>query len=222
MLKKIITRGLLICVILMVALCGYRFITHGSFFAKEVKIVENWETALINSDNYISRDYVPECTKLSNGEMVDEKIYPDLQEMFDAARADGVSITVRSGYRSYEEQKVLWKEEMDRLDEEGLSLHEAIKCGELLVQRPGASEHQTGLAVDINREQGINEKEGLYRWLKENSYKYGFVLRYPEDKTDVTGIANEPWHYRYVGKDAAETMVNENLCLEEFIDAYNR
>ena len=135
--------------------------------------------------------------------------------MFNDARKQGISITVGSGYRSWEEQNALWKKEMNRLDEKGVSLRNAIKRGELVVQRPGMSEHQTGLAVDINSMQ--SNASILYKWLKDNSYKYGFILRFPREKKKITGIIYEPWHFRYVGKEAAAIMKRENLCLEEYV-----
>lgn len=108
---------------------------------------------------------------------------------------------------------------MDRLDEEGITRRDAIRIGELMVQRPGMSEHQTGLAVDINSQSG-EDSSVLYRWLQDYSCNYGFVLRYPEDKIEITGISYEPWHYRYVGIDAAKVMKDKDICLEEYVERY--
>ena len=91
---------------------------------------------------------------------------------------------------------------------------------EKYVAIPGTSEHQLGLSVDINADQTKCSSEKVYQWLDENAYKYGFVKRYPEDKTDITGISNEPWHYRYVGTTVAKIMKEENLCLEEYLEKY--
>ena len=85
---------------------------------------------------------------------------------------------------------------------------------------PDTSEHQLGLSVDINADTDKCSSEKVYQWLDENAYKYGFVKRYPEDKTDITGISNEPWHYRYVGTTVAKIMKEENLCLEEYLEKY--
>lgn len=83
---------------------------------------------------------------------------------------------------------------------------------------PGTSEHQIGLAVDISVEDGSGQAASdVWQWLRENSYKYGFILRYPEDKTDITGISYEPWHYRYVGKETAEEIYRQGVCLEEYL-----
>ena len=103
---------------------------------------------------------------------------------------------------------------------EGCSKKEAKKKAEEYVAIPGTSEHQLGLSVDINADTSKCSSDAVYQWLDENAYKYGFVKRYPEDKTDITSINNEPWHYRYVGKDAARTMKQENLCLEEYLIKY--
>ncbi|MFR5109146.1 M15 family metallopeptidase [[Ruminococcus] torques] len=94
------------------------------------------------------------------------------------------------------------------------------KRAEKYVAIPDTSEHQLGLSVDINADTDKCSSEKVYQWLDENAYKYGFVKRYPEDKTDITGISNEPWHYRYVGTTVAKIMKEENLCLEEYLEKY--
>lgn len=91
---------------------------------------------------------------------------------------------------------------------------------EKYVAIPDTSEQQLGLSVDINADTDKCSSEKVYQWLDENAYKYGFVKRYPEDKTDITGISNEPWHYRYVGTTVAKIMKEENLCLEEYLEKY--
>ena len=86
------------------------------------------------------------------------------------------------------------------------------------VALPGTSEHQLGLAVDINADTSKCSRDDVYNWLLENSYKYGFIQRYPSGKTSITGVANEPWHYRYVGKKAAEEIHQSGMCLEEYVE----
>lgn len=218
--KKCVSLVVVILMFMIVAVCGYKYYIYGYPFARAVKVDKcNWEIMLVNNKSYIDKEYEPECVNLSNGEKVDKRIYPQLQRMFDEARSEGISITVRSGYRSWEEQKNLWTQELERLDEEGISLHEAIEQGVLSVQRAGTSEHQTGMAVDINSMTDMDDT-ALYEWLKDNAYKYEFILRYPENKTDITGIMYEPWHFRYVGETTAAIIKNEDLCLEEYIDKY--
>lgn len=176
-----------------------------------------WNLILINSENHIPEDYEVDLILLSNGEQVDSRMYPALQEMFDDARTEGYGLFVRDGYRTQEEQQELFDEKVLACRREGESKSEATINAMKWVAVPGASEHQTGLAVDINADENRNSSLELYIWLSKNAYKYGFIKRYPDDKTDITGILDEPWHYRYVGKDAAWEIYSQGLCLEEYI-----
>ena len=178
---------------------------------------DEWNLILVNSDHHLPRDYEVELTLLDNGERVDSRIYPDLQAMFDQARADGLDLFVAAGYRTWEEQQQLMDEKIAEYREEGRSPAQAKKLARQWVAEPGTSEHQLGIAVDINADLDISSSDQVYSWLEENSYKYGFINRYPADKTDITGIINEPWHYRYVGYEAAWEMYSRNLCREEYL-----
>ena len=123
----------------------------------------------------------------------------------------------KSGTESAETLLLNYEERAKAYDAENETINAAKKKAEEWVAVPGTSEHQLGIAVDINAD-GINSYgDEVYEWLLANSYKYGFIKRYPEDKTNITGIINEPWHYRYVGEKAAEEMVKNNLCLEEYL-----
>lgn len=177
-----------------------------------------WNLILVNRDSYIPDDYQVELTELSNGKKVDSRIYPELQEMFNDARAQGYGLFVREGYRTQEEQQQLLDEKIEAYENEGKSKSEAKKLAEQWVAIPGTSEHQLGIAVDINADTTISSSDDVYSWLAENAHKYGFIKRYPSDKTDITGIINEPWHYRYVGKEAALEIYSQGMCLEEYID----
>lgn len=177
-----------------------------------------WNLILVNRDSYIPDDYQVEFTELSNGKKVDSKIYPELQEMFNDARAQGYGLFVREGYRTQEEQQQLLDEKIEAYENEGKSKSEAKKLAEQWVAIPGTSEHQLGIAVDINADTTISLSDDVYSWLAENAHKYGFIKRYPSDKTDITGVINEPWHYRYVGKEAALEIYSQGICLEEYID----
>ena len=159
-----------------------------------------WNLILVNKNHKIPYNYSPELIELSNGEKVDARIYPDLQKMFDDARAAGLQLFVRDGYRTGDEQKAIMNDKIATY-----------------VAEPGTSEHELGLSVDINSESSGASQDAVYEWLDENAYKYGFIKRYPADKTDITGIDNEPWHYRYVGYEAAKEMKEQNLCLEEYL-----
>lgn len=177
-----------------------------------------WNLILVNRNSYIPDDYKVELTELSNGEKVDSRIYPELQEMFNDARAQGYGLFVREGYRMQEEQQQLLDEKIEAYENEGKSKSEAKKLAEQWVAIPGTSEHQLGIAVDINADTTKSSSDDVYSWLAENAHKYGFIKRYPSDKTDITGVINEPWHYRYVGKEAALEIYSQGMCLEEYID----
>lgn len=171
---------------------------------------------LVNNDHHIPAGYEPQLMELSNGQKIDKRIYPDLQQMFDDMRAEGFKPYVREGYRTAKEQREIL---VDRITDKIRAGYSPVKAYELAreeVAAVGNSEHQLGLAVDINPYSGSANEWGVYGWLDENAWKYGFILRYPDGKTDVTGIAYEPWHYRYVGKPAAEEIHTKGITLEEY------
>lgn len=141
--------------------------------------------------------------------------------MFDDARAAGLQLFVRAGYRTQEEQKELLDDKIKAYQNEGYSKSAADKLAKEWVAVPGTSEHQLGIAIDINADTSVCSSDEVYSWLADNAYKYGFINRYPADKKDITGVINEPWHYRYVGKEAAEEMYLSGLCLEEYIQKLN-
>ena len=175
------------------------------------------QLVLVNSENAVPAGWSQELTTLSNGEQVATLIYPDLQEMFDDMRSEGVYPFVRAGYRSSEEQQRVLDERISAYESEGYSHARAEALALETVALPGTSEHELGLAVDINADESASTDEEVYTWLAENAYKYGFIQRYPEDKTQITGIDYEPWHYRYVGKAAAARIYDSGECLEEYL-----
>ena len=216
---------LLLIVILLIAFFSIKTIVResplnipGIFNIHHTADVSNgWNLILINKENYIPKNYEVEFTTLSNGEQVDKRIYPDLQAMFDDARAAGLQLFVRAGYRTGEEQQRLLDDKIEAYRNEGHSKFEAQRLAKEWVAVPGTSEHQIGIAVDINADTSVCSGDEVYLWLAENAYRYGFIYRYPSDKKDITGVMNEPWHYRYVGKESAEEMYFSGLCLEEYI-----
>ncbi|MBQ8135312.1 MAG: M15 family metallopeptidase [Clostridia bacterium] len=129
------------------------------------------------------------------------------QEMCSAAANDGIYLFSVSGYRSYDLQNYLYNEFKDQRGTEGADMVSA---------RPGHSEHQSGLAFDVNTTSFAFIGTPEAQWLAENSYRYGFIIRYPEGKEDITGYSYEPWHIRYVGKEFAETIYKSGLTLEEY------
>lgn len=178
---------------------------------------EEWNLLVVNRWNEIPEDYSVTLTELENGQKVDSRIYPYLQEMFDAMRADGIYPIVREGYRTAEEQQTIFDERVQRYVDEGYSRARAEKTAKEWVAVPGTSEHQLGIAVDINADKTQSSNETVYQWLANNAYRYGFILRYPQGKEDITGAGYEPWHYRYVGTEAALEMYQSQICLEEYL-----
>ncbi|MDE6748348.1 MAG: M15 family metallopeptidase [Lachnospiraceae bacterium] len=183
-----------------------------------VQDYEEWNLILVNTWNEIPEDYDVTLTELSNGQEVDSRIYPYLQDLFDAMREDGIYPIVREGYRTADEQQRILDDKVMAFIREGYSKSRAKRLAEKWVAIPGTSEHQLGIAVDINADKEKSSNEEVYEWLAENAYKYGFILRYPQGKEDITGTAYEPWHYRYVGEEAAEEIFNRQICLEEYFE----
>ncbi len=178
-------------------------------------------TVLVNKENKLPEDWKVDPVKLKNNQAIDRRAYDDLQKMFDDARAEGHDPLIISSYRSHEKQVTLFERKIKQYKAEGNSDEKAKELAAQWVAVPGTSEHELGLALDIvsKENQTLDEsqlKSPVQRWLIENSWKYGFILRYPDDKKEITKINFEPWHYRYVGKDAAKEMHENNICLEEY------
>ena len=184
----------------------------------KITVLEEWNLIIVNRWNELPEDYSVELTELSNGQTVDSRIYPYLQEMFDAARAEGIYPIVREGYRTAEEQQEILDEKIQIYINQGYSQSRAERTAKEWVALPGTSEHQLGIAVDINADKSKCSNEEVYTWLAENAYKYGFVLRYPMGKQEITGTSYEPWHYRYVGEEAALEIYEQGICLEEYYE----
>ena len=173
-----------------------------------------WNLQLVNRWNPLPEGYTPELVEAPGGQLVDARILPALTEMLDAATAAELGPIVVAGYRTQEKQQSLYDEKIASYIAEGYSQEEAVAQAEQWVAQPGTSEHQLGLAVDIN-----GAVYAIYPWLQEHSYEYGFIYRYPADKVDLTGVANEEWHYRYVGKEAAKAIYEQGICLEEYLES---
>lgn len=182
-----------------------------------IPVPDEWNLIVVNRWNEIPDDYSVELTELSNGIKVDSRIYSHLREMLDAATDDGVYAVVGEGYRTAEEQKALYDDKILAYMIEGFPRKKAEDMAKEWVAVPGTSEHQLGIAVDINADKSLSDNEDAYQWLANNAYKYGFILRYPQWKTDVTGNQYEPWHYRYVGEEAAREIFERGVCLEEYL-----
>ena len=182
---------------------------------------EDWKIMLINKQHPIPEDYEFTLATIKGSMKCDERIIPELQQMMQEAKKDGVTLVIRSPYRDYERQIYLFNRKVKGYMKKKMSYLESYRTTAQAVTIPGASEHQAGLALDITSDsystltQGFAETQAG-QWLAEHSYEYGFILRYPEGKEDITGISFEPWHFRYVGKTAAKYMYDHDLTLEEF------
>ncbi len=186
---------------------------------------DDWKTILVNKQHPIPDDYTFPLGTISGSMRCDERIIAPLLEMMRAAKKDGVSLIICSPYRDRDRQTMLFNNKIDKYMEAGMSYMEAYNLASQAVTVPGSSEHQIGLAIDIITDGYSSLDEGFGntaagKWLKENSYKYGFTLRYPAGKEEITSIEFEPWHFRYVGVDAATIMAQNDMCLEEFVSMY--
>jgi len=171
---------------------------------------------LVNSENAFPDNINLNLVTFQNKKVADI-IYNDLVNMYNNALNDNITLKINNAYRSKDEQTQIFENKMNDYENEGYTKEKAYEQTKLTVQVPGYSEHETGLAIDFSDEGHYDENEKMWEWLKNNAYKYGFILRYPEDKCEITKIDYEPWHYRYVGKKAAKEITNKNLTLEEYL-----
>lgn len=174
---------------------------------------------IVNNDNKLDRNYKPNNLVKVNipfiegtnkeEQQLEEEVAKALENLVIEAKSEGIRFLGTSAYRSYESQSDIYK---SRVKSQGLK-----KANEY-VAKPGESEHQTGLAIDLtNEDRWFVEVTEEAKWLKSNAHKYGFILRYPKGKEDITGKNYEPWHIRYVGKDMAKEIYEKDLTLEEYI-----
>lgn len=185
--------------------------------------LSDWKYVLTNELHMLPKDFEVELEKTYNGQRVDRRMRGELEAMIDAAKKDGHHLMICSSYRDYKKQDQLMDESIAKFVRRGLSYKDAFFKTKEQIALTGASEHHTGLAVDIvgKNHQSLDESQAdtkEAKWLAEHAAEYGFILRYPKEKEDITMISFESWHYRYVGKEAAEYMKEKNLCLEEFIE----
>ena len=183
-----------------------------------------WNLILVNQDHPLTAELSISLTALRNGHSIDKRAYSALQAMMDDARASGLSPLICSSYRTEARQRELYEDKVASYRQEGYSLTDAEDAAARWVAPPGTSEHETGLAVDLVAESNqhldsTQAETAEQQWLMEHCWEYGFILRYPPEKSHITGIAYEPWHYRYVGREAALAMEESGQCLEEYLDA---
>lgn len=181
-----------------------------------------WNLILVNPWNPVPKNYDVNLVQIQSGHSVDARCYPDLQNMLTDCRNAGLYPLICSSYRTQEKQQELFTERVNELLVQGYSIEDAYDKAATSVAKPGTSEHQIGLAVDIVDQHhqildSSQESTLVQQWLMENCWKYGFILRYPNGTSDLTGIIYEPWHYRYVGKKAAKEIHKRGICLEEYL-----
>ncbi|EPY2274608.1 M15 family metallopeptidase [Clostridium sporogenes] len=182
---------------------------------------------LVNRDNKLDESYLPHDLIVPNIRFLENRNFQvrrlrrvaseALEKLFHEAENENIILLGVSGYRSYNYQVNVYNNSVYRNGQQ-----HAYKY----VAQPGSSEHQTGLAMDIVSTEYTNLDENFvntraYKWLKENCYKYGFIIRYPKEKENITGYNFEPWHIRYVGIEAATEIVNKGITLEEYLQASN-
>lgn len=165
---------------------------------------------LVNHNHPLPKDFQPELTELEGFRVAAECAGP-LLDMLEACRAAGHRCIINSAYRDIAFQQMLWDNRYQNYIAQGYSEKDAAELTSQIVLPPGTSEHHTGLAVDISG------TEAMYSWLAVHAPEYGFILRYPQDKTQWTGIIYEPWHFRYVGRELAQELQALQLTPEEYL-----
>ena len=190
--------------------------SSGNPFSPVTATVTDQDLILVNYDHKLPDDYQPDLVSMY-GVQINRRAAEAYKKMDTAAASDGISIWISSAYRSSEKQEKLFHEEVSSASDSCSSPQEAETYAEKSVARPGYSEHSTGLAMDLNGVRDDFDTTPASHWLEEHAQEYGFILRYPKDKQEITKIKYEPWHYRYVGVKNAEAMKKNNLCLEEYL-----
>ena len=184
-----------------------------------------WNLILVNPDNFLPEGYTFEKEQVQGNYYLDSRAAPYAKQMIEDAKKEGIDLQICSSIRDVDLQTRLFNNKINDLISEGYSEADAKVKAATIVAVPGTSEHHTGLALDIvtpsyqRLNAGYAETDAA-KWLKANAAKYGFILRYPQDKTEITKIIFEPWHYRYVGTEYSEFIMSEGICFEEFIELY--
>ena len=200
---------------------GYAY-SYAGFNPTEITIDDsNWQMILVNRNYILKEGYVPKLAEAVKGSGIylDYRVAPYYQKMYDAAKADGVTLTPNSGYRSYDLQKNNFNNKINLYVSQGYDKVTATQNAARIILPPGTSEHNAGLAMDIGWVTEDFENSAAYAWLDEHAQDYGFILRYPksEAKQSITEIIYEPWHWRYVGVEAAQSMKQSGQVLEEYL-----
>lgn len=187
--------------------------------------IGDWQYTLVNKEHLLAADYAPELASVGDGQYFDARAADALKDFIAGARAEGLQVYITSSYRAYNTQKYLFDKKVGEYLYSAGSQEAAVEKAKTIVAYPGTSEHQLGLACDLVDQyyDYMNEAladTALSQWMAAHCAEYGFILRYPQDKTDITGVMFEPWHFRYVGQEAAAYMMEKELSLEEFVALY--
>lgn len=184
-----------------------------------VDVTTDWRIRLANYDNILPEDFEVELADIDSTRQFDARAIKYLKDMINDMKKDGhTSIWVQSSYRSVARQKELYENSINKYLKQGKTQEEAEKLTDEYINKPGSSDHNLGLAVDFNYVDNTFADTDEYQWLLENAENYGFILRYPKDKENITKIAYESWHWRYVGEEHAKKMNELNMCLEEYVE----
>ena len=192
---------------------------------EEINKIANDYLILINSENPISTKYQPPVTKITGGQYMHITVAPIVEQILQDAKAEGITLNVLSGYRSAERQEFLFNRRVITYIASGQEPATAFNLAAMTNPLPGTSEHQSGLCMDIveaphtSLVYELDQTEG-YKWMLKHCAEYGFILRYPKGKSEITSIIYEPWHFRYVGIEAATQIMKNNLTLEEYTKKY--
>lgn len=192
-------------------------------YGKELKPVafdeDKWYLTFVNKNYVLTENYKPQLSQTLFGThcRLDARCAPYYIDMYNAALKDGCRLTPFSGYRSISTQKRNFENEMRLYLNKGCTFAEAYDKAATNILPPGTSEHNLGLAMDIVSINHNFDKSKEFKWLMEHGAEYGFILRYPADKTDITMVQYEPWHWRYVGKKAAMEIMSKCITLEEYL-----
>lgn len=183
----------------------------------------DWKLTLVNSETKLPEDYRITLKSIDEYREFDSRAISYLNDMIKAMKSQGIqNIWVQSAYRSVEEQRKIYNNKVAEYKRQGKTEEEAKRLTEKVINKPGYSEHNLGLAVDFNYVNNDFENTKAFKWLKENAEDYGFIFRYPKEKENITKVTYEPWHWRYIGKENAKKMNELGLCLEEYIEYLNK
>lgn len=181
--------------------------------------LDDWRLVLVNFENPISENFKIELANIDSSRQFDARAIEELNALLKAAKDAKVgNLWVQSAYRSLEKQEELFNNKINEYMKMGKTREEAEELTRKYINESNTSEHNVGLAVDFNYINRDFEKSQAFTWLNENAEKYGFILRYRNDKVDITKVNYEPWHWRYVGVEHAQKINELDMCLEEYVE----